>query len=247
MGYANTLYSYQENGGTESPPNSFPSYSATLDRMDQTGIIDLRWKRWQETTGILGYEFEQINYTSPEDIIFSPAGPLGSDAALNGPGHYLAAVRNTMSHFVYVGVDQSFSPNLNGSIRAGGEYVDYYNFDSHEISPYVDASLTYQYMPQSTAQIGVKHVHNSTDVVGIIGSSPVLDEESTAIYLAVSHRVTSRFTAAFMGQAQYSTFNGGGAWRIVGRRRTFYVMTLDLGVSLHAPGLPGKPAIPLTS
>jgi hypothetical protein len=74
--------------------------------------------------------------------------------------------------------------------------------------------------------------------VGIIGSSPVLDEESTAVYLAVSHRVTSRFTVAFMGQAQYSTFDGGGGG-YNGEEENFYVMTLDLAYHF-TPWLAGE-------
>jgi hypothetical protein len=153
IGYANSVYAYQLNGGDESPANSYPSYSALLDRIDQTAPIDLRWKASPETTGVLGYQYEHLDYTSPEDIIYSPTAPVGSLAALNGPGHYTAASRNDDSHFVYVGVDQSFMPNLNGSIRAGGEYLDYYNYGTSSLSPYIDASMSYEYMPASTARL----------------------------------------------------------------------------------------------
>jgi hypothetical protein len=237
VSYANTYYAYQENAGDEAPPNSFPSYSALLDRMDQTGAVDLRWKASPETTGVLGYQYEHLNYTSPEDIIFAPGVP-GSTAALLGPGHFVSSVRNTDSDYVYFGADQSFTPTFSASLRAGGEYVEYYNYGTHEFSPYIDASATYQYMPQSTAQVGVKHLHNSTDVVGVVGTSPVLDEESTVAYLSVSHRVTSRFTAAVMGQAQYSTFNGGGAV-YNSTEENFYVFNLNLAYHF-TPWLTGE-------
>jgi hypothetical protein len=233
VGYGNTFYAYQENGGDESPANSYPSYSALLDRMDQTAAVDLRWKALPETTGVLGYQFEALNYTSPEYIIFPTVNPV-TLAPIAG---FRANSRNSDSHFVYLGVDQSFSPNLNGSIRAGGEYLDYYNFGTHSISPYIDASLTYQYMPQSTAQFGIKHIHNSTDVAGL-GNSPVLDEESTAVYLSISHRVTSRFTTSILGQAQYSTFNGGGTL-YNGLEENFYTLNLNL-VYHFTPWLAGE-------
>ena len=38
----------------------------------------------------------------------------------------------------------------------------------------------------------------------------MLDEETTAIYLSDTHKVTDRLTATVMGQAQLSTFDGGG-------------------------------------
>ncbi len=151
LGYVNTRYWYQQSGADEFPAYSSPSYQAELNRMDQTGTVDLRWKALPETTGVLGYSFENLDYTTTEDIIYS-----SSADPINGPGHLVAKSRNSDTSSVYIGADESFTPNLNGSIRAGGEYLDYYNYGSHSISPYVDASLTYQYMPQSTAQFGSK-------------------------------------------------------------------------------------------
>jgi hypothetical protein len=233
LGYGNTYYSYQGNGGDEYPANNYPSYSALLDRMDQTGTVDLRWKALPSTTGVLGYQFEDVDYTSPEDIIYATSGNK-----LSGPGSSVSSIRNSESHFMYVGADQSFAQNLNGSIRAGGEYLDYYHDGLTKLSPYVDASLSYQYMPQSTAQLGVKHIHNSTDVAGTVGTTPVLDEESTVVYLSVNHRVTSRFTVGALGQIQYSTFNGGGD-TYDGREENFY--TLNLNMAYHfTPWLTGE-------
>ena len=230
IGYANSVYAYQQNAGDEYPANSSASYSALLDRMDQTASVDLRWKASPETTGVLGYQFEHLDYTSPEYIILP-----GFINGVATPG-YRSDSRNSDANFVYVGADQSFTPKLNGSIRAGGEYVDYYNNDSHIISPYVDASMTYQYMPDSTAQAGVKHLHNSTDVAGTFGNTPVLDEESTAVYVLVSHRVTSRFTAAALGQAQYSTYNGG---TLNGQGENFYILNLNFAYHF-TPWLAGE-------
>jgi hypothetical protein len=241
VSYANTFYNYQEHGPDEAPAYSFPSYSALLDRMDQTAAADLRWKATPQSTGVLGYQFEHLRYISPEDIIFAPvpAGtPPGSLNALFGPGHFVSSVRNQNSHFAYVGVDQTFSQNLNASVRAGAQYVDYYNFGNTSVSPYVDASVTYQYQPQSTAQLGVKHIHNSTDVAGTVGTTPVLDEQSTAIYLSISHRANSRITIGAMGQAQISTFNGGGAL-YNGLGEDFYLINLNLAYHF-SPWLTGE-------
>jgi hypothetical protein len=254
VGYANTVYAYQENAGDEAPANSFASYSALLDRIDQTAAVDLRWKALPETTGVLGYQYEHLDYTSPEYITYP-----GTINGFSFPG-FRANSRNSDSSYVYLGVDESFTPTLNGSIRAGGEYLYYYNNAmlvfaptpgefvyvkdaTHSISPYIDASLTYQYMPQSTAQFGIKEVHNTTDVPGSAapgagGTSPVLDEQSTAVYLSVSHRVTSRFTASALAQAQYSSFNGGGS-TLNGEGEDFY--TANLNFAYHfTPWLTGE-------
>src|SRR5208282_6611824 len=113
------------------------------------------WKALPDWTGVLGYQYGHTDYTSPEYIIYpgSPGAPAGG---------FLAKSRNSDQHFVYVGADHSFTPNVNGSIRAGGEYIDYYNIPNDHTtkgSPYVDASLTDQYLPRCTAQVGVKHIH----------------------------------------------------------------------------------------
>jgi hypothetical protein len=237
VGYANTYYAFQENAGDEYPANAYPSYSALLDRMDQTATVDLRWKALPESTAVIGYSFDAINYTSPEDVIFAP-GPINTPASLDGPGHAVASIRNQQDHFGFVGVDQSFSPNLNGSIRVGGELEDYYNFGTYSITPYLDASVTWQYQPQCTAQMGVKYQNNSTDVAGTVGTTPVLDEQSTTAYLAISHQVSSRFSIAFLGQAQYSTFNGGGIL-YDGEEEDFYMLNLNLAYHFN-PWLTGE-------
>lgn len=229
LSYNNTLYAFQQNAGDEVVPNAYPSYAALLDRIDQTADIDGRWKFRPDTTGVLGYQFENVNYTSPEDIIYAP-GPTDSLAALYGPGHYTSSSRNSDNHFVYLGADHSFSPVLNGSVRGGMEYLDYYKNGTDSVSPYVDASITYQYLPQSTAQIGVKHIHNSTDVAGTVGTTPVLDEESTAIYASDTHRLSSKLTLGVLGQAQLSSFNGGGSG-YNNKEEDFYIVNVNLAYS----------------
>jgi hypothetical protein len=213
-----------------------PSRSAALDRMDQLADVDLRWKFLPETTGVTGYQYEHVDYTSPEDIIFSSyvlADLNNPQSGVPGNTGVKANIRNSDSHFAYVGVDQSFTPNLNGTIRAGAQYVDYTKVSQNHISPYVDANLTWQFMAQSTLQAGVKHIHNATDVTGGVGSGaePVLDEESTAAYVSVSHTISS-FTVSALGQAQWSSFNGGGA-AFDNKNEDFYVAGVNLAYRIN--------------
>jgi hypothetical protein len=238
LAYLNNIYAYQQNGGDEAPADSYASQSASLDRIEQSATIDLRWKALPETTAVFSYRYENVDYTSPEDIIFDGSAPYQSYAYYHGPGSYKAESRNNNDHFVYAGVDQSFTPTLNGSIRAGVEYVDYYHQDTSTLSPYVDASLTYQYLPRCAAQFGLKQLHNATDVTGVYGTTPVVDEESTAVYLSVSHAVTARLTAAVLAQAQYSSFTGGGAaYNQAGE--DYYTLTVNIGYQF-TPWLTGE-------
>ena len=216
VGYADTITAYQQTQGDvfgldlptpgKVNPAVGPSRSAALDRNDQLFVADLRWKFLPEITGVTGYQFEHIDYTSPEYIIFPASGNE------SGPGGYRADIRNANSHFGFVGVDDSITPDLNATVRVGAEYTVYTATHQDRLSPYADANLTWQFMPQSYVQGGVKHIHNSTDVVGGVGpgATPVTDEESTAAYISVSHTISS-FTVSALGQAQWSTFQGGGA------------------------------------
>jgi hypothetical protein len=224
LGYGNTVYAYQQTArsvigygedgnGTGYVPFGLylpqPSRSDLLDRMEQLATLDLRWNVAPGTTVLLGYQFGHTDYTAPEYIIF----PTGPPAGYNGPASsagYLSNIRDSDSHYAFAGVEESFTPDLKASLQAGGEYLDYYNFHANRLSPYIDAKISYQYLPGDMAQLGVKHVHNSTDVVGGFGTTPVLDEETTAVYLSERHKFSSKFSATLKGHAQDSTYMGGG-------------------------------------
>jgi len=246
LGFGDTVTAYQQTQGdvfgldTPTPgvvnPNAGPSRSAALDRNDLTAVADLRWKFLPETTGVTGYQYEHVDYTSPEYIIFpnpTLAGGLSAESGSPGNTGARANIRNSDDHFVFVGVDQSISPDLNATLRVGAEYVDYTKVHENRLSPYADANITWQFLAQSYAQAGVKHVHNSTDVVGTIGNatSPVLDEESTAAYVSVSHTISS-FTVSALGQAQWSTFDGGGAG-IDNKEEDFYVAGINFAYHIN--------------
>lgn len=240
LGYVNTVTAYQQTQGDvfgldipgkpgEVNAAAGPSRSAELDRMDQLVIADLRWKFLPETTGVTGYQYEHVDYTSPENILFSST--VLPDGNNPNAGGVASNIRDSDSHFFFVGVDQSITSDLNATLRIGGEYIDYSNFHKNELSPYVDANLTWQFMPQSYVQAGVKHVHNSTDVVGTGGTVPVLDEESTAAYLSLSHTISS-FTISVLGQAQWSTFDGGDA-TYNNKEEDFYVAGINLAYHIN--------------
>jgi hypothetical protein len=224
-GYANTLYAYQQTEGDVFAPVYLlrtPSRSALLDRIEQLATLDLRWKATPQTTGIFGYQYEHVDFTSPEGIIFATSSPASATAYSN--------VRNSDNHFVFVGVDESFTSQLNASIRAGGQYVDYYNAHTDRLSPYVDASLTYQYMQDSYAQLGVKNIHSATDAVGYAPGNPVLDAQSTAVYFSLTQQIASRVTGSVLGQYQNSRFDGG---QYDGISDDFFVAGLNFAYHLN--------------
>jgi len=226
LSYANNLYCYQQTFGDVYNPAGValsPSYSALLDRMEQLVTVNLNWKIMNELTGILGYSYGNTGYTSPEPIVF--AGAIGAQTFGN-PLNILSKIRDSDSHFFFVGADEQFTSQLNGSIRVGGEYLDYYHANTTDTSPYVDASLTWTYMEGSYLQGGVKHLHSATDVVGAFtaGGQPVLDSETTAAYLSVNQKIAGGFNAGLLGQYQHSAFNGG---TVNGESEDFYIVGMN--------------------
>ena len=184
-----------------------------LDRMEQLATVNLNWKVLNELTGVLGYSYDHTGFSSPEPIIFGPTATLAMPFTTDS---IYSQVRNNDAHFFFVGADEHFTSTLSGSIRAGGEYLDYYNVKATDTSPYVDASLTWVYLPESYLQAGVKHLHSATDVLGALpattgpnANQPVLDADDTAAYVSVSQKISGGFTGGVLGQYQHSVFNGG--------------------------------------
>ncbi|MEO7300600.1 MAG: outer membrane beta-barrel protein [Verrucomicrobiota bacterium] len=197
VGYANTFYDYQEENGTVASP----SRSALLDRDEHLATLNLRWRLLPETVGILGYKFGVVNYSSDEAIGIAPDGTVvHSD------------IRDSRSHYLYVGADHQFNSQLSGSIRVGAQYFDFYNQDQSSVSPYADASLTYQYARASYVQAGVSHTRARTDVATVSGANDVTsDQEVTAVYASINHKITPNLLGSLLLQGQRGTFTGGFA------------------------------------
>lgn len=198
VGYANTFYDYEQKG--------LNSRSALLDRMEHLASVNLRWQALRQTIGVLGYNFEAVDYTSNEPVLY--------------PGGYIFGIfptfttadpefRNRYTHYFYVGADHNFNAKLNGSVRVGGQYTDYHNMTGgqNSIGPYADVSLAYNYMPGSFLQVGLRHAPNPTDLGAVSPTQFVLDQASTSVYASLTHRITPRLTGNLLAQYQHSSAN----------------------------------------
>jgi hypothetical protein len=212
FGYSNVYYDYDQEAKdiAGAPFFGLNSRSAVLDRVEHLGTINARYTLLPKTVLVGGYQFGLVDYTSHD--------PIGV-GALN----YSPEVRNNYSHYFYVGVDQSFTPTLNGSVRGGVQYTKYDDLDKlpaaipqpddSNWSPYVDANITWLYMPGSTAQLGVKHQRSQTDVGVVLAPTvaPILDAESTTVYASVNQRIFGGvghgLVASLIGQYQHSTYD----------------------------------------
>src|SRR5262249_44971012 len=151
----------QEDAKSPSNPNGTASRGATLDRFEHLFTLEGRWLAREHTTGLLGYQFGYIDYTSNEPIADDP----GPDGILGTPDDLFVAgnARDQYSHYVYVGVEQVFSAALSGNIRVGAQFTDVPDQNTSDVSPYVEINGNYQYLPGSFVQLGVKHTRNATD------------------------------------------------------------------------------------
>lgn len=204
VGYENVYYDYEQDGGNGVAPYNNPSLSGSLDRMEQTANVDLRWLMARSTTGIVGYQFRDVSYTQNEPIGFGSGGV----------GKIVSEDRNSRSHFGYVGADHAFNQTLQGSLRAGVQYTDYYNdpYDRDpEVSPYVEGSLSYAYTAGGSAQLGFRNARTQTDVVQntAVADKFVLDEDTFVVFANVNHQITPKLNGNLFGSLQASTLNGG--------------------------------------
>jgi len=185
LGYQNNWYDYLDSG-----PGS---RSALLDRFEHRFRIDGLWHASETLVGLLGYQYGIFDYTSNEAIA---PGFVGDD-------------RDSSTHYFYVGAEQSLSTLFKAEARVGAAYVDYDRLPGDTWTPYVLIQGTYNYLPGSYVQFGVRHERNATDIAAPAGSEIVTDQETSALYASINHRITPNITGSLLGQYQRSTFNNG--------------------------------------
>ncbi len=211
VGYENTFYSYSDNAYSgiylpTTPPTLYsitPSNSGLLDEIDNLIRLDLRYQLQPETIGVLGYQFRDTEYIGNQ--------PIGINYTANQL--IMSDARNAESHYVYIGLDHNFRPDLTGSVRAGGRYTDYYNDPSsqNEFSPYAMASLQYTYMPESTLTFGFSYDYSPSSVFSVDSSNGeiTLNAQSATVYANLHHRITPKLFGNILAQYQNSTMYGG--------------------------------------
>ena len=208
--YNNGFYDYQNTGATvDSSGNLTPSLAGTLNRIEQNAAIDFKWHIQPETTALFGYAFSWVCYTGNEPIAVVPI----TTPTFNGV--YMSSDRDMRSQYLYLGIEQQFTPNLNGMIRGGANYADVYAdplFPSTSWSPYADISLSYTYRPGSYVQLGFTHDISSTDQVQPNSAGQITQYmNSSVVYLDINHRFTPKLVGTAIGRVQYSTYVGGAA------------------------------------
>jgi hypothetical protein len=212
LGYQNAFTDYEDDGGVAGNA----SLSALLDRMEQTGLVNLRWQALKNSTIVFGYNYEDVGYTSDEEIAIVAGNPVTSD------------YRDQQSHIGYLGLDQNVSEDFTITVRGGAQAVDYYNdpYTDSDVSPYGQFSLNYRYRPSSSASIGWSYQHTATDIVSVGPDNDITqDQESSVLFASLSHYFNARWQGKARAFWQNSTFNGGA---VDGQTDNFYGVSAGL-------------------
>lgn len=196
LGYRNNYRDYQEDGDG--------SLSALLDQVENLFNVDFNWYPDPKTTVLVGYQFGMIDHTSddfmadPDVFSFVPRAELRPER------------RDSRSHYLYVGGQRKFNPRLNVTARVGGQFTDYYNEGTTDLSPYADVTGNYAYLPNGNASLAVTVQRGSTDAgVDPVNGDVTLDSLLIQTRAAVNHQITSRLTGATTLSYQNYTYNGG--------------------------------------
>jgi hypothetical protein len=210
-GYDNTFYDYKDRGPstitlTDGGVLYEPSLAGALNRIENRVHIEGNYQVMPETKALIGYQFTDIDYNANEVI-----GGV-NDPFFLGDTRVYARSRDSREHTGYVGAEHNFTPEFKGAIRVGGSYTEYYNDPGVSASwtPYVNATLKYNYAPMSYVEGGFSYDRNATDVVGAgqLGTT-TLDAESAVVFLTVNHAITPQIIGSLLAQFQNSKYHGG--------------------------------------
>lgn len=191
VSYANTFFDYQQDFDSSGLPGA---RSALLDRVEHLFTLAGRYRIFDETSTelLMGYSFGLVDSTSKDPL----------DAALNLP-----STRDRLTHYFFTGLGHRFTPDLRVNGRVGVQYVEYPNagsaapaFNGSNTSPYVDASATWDYLPGSSAQLGMRHIRITTDVATSV------DAEATTVYSSVNHEFNPDLRGSLLAQYQLSQY-----------------------------------------
>ena len=135
------------------------------DRLEHTFGNEFRYLALPTTTLVGEYRYEIINYDT--------------------------AARDSMTHFVLGGLDHSFNPHFNISLRGGAQFRQFDNF-GERTSPYGEATLNYSLGSRTTISWRNRYGLDEPDVPGS-PSRTTFRTGLTAGY-AITTRITSSLT-----------------------------------------------------
>ncbi|MBC8094907.1 MAG: outer membrane beta-barrel protein [Akkermansiaceae bacterium] len=191
VGYNNQWFDY-DNSGTNNNGLFQQSLSGSLDRIEQTAHVETLWRFLPSTQAIFGYQFGMVNHTGDEALTQDDTKEFQESSD-----------RDTRSHYLYTGLTHVFRPDLNGSIRVGGRFTDFYNVDRDEMTPYARASLKYIYAPESFLEGGASYDLSAAT------RADAATAETANLFVSLRHRIVPKLFGSVTGQIQNLNYIGG--------------------------------------
>lgn len=134
------------------------------------------------------------------------------------------APRDSTTHFVLAGIDHTFNPRFNISVRAGAEFRDIDNF-GERTSPYAESTLRYAAGKRTSLEWTARYGLEEPDVSG----SPSRTTFRTG--LSLSYAIASRITAT--GSVFYEHDDNDGVLTSTFFQPQFDENTVDIGIGLR--------------
>jgi len=190
VSYANTFFNYQQ----DAEASGRGARSALLDRVEHLFTLAGRYRIFDETSTelLMGYSYGLADMTSKDRL----------DAAGNLP-----STRDRSTHYFFTGMGSRLTPEFRVNGRIGVQYVEYPNaraavpaFRSSNTSPYADANATWEYLQNSTVQLGIRHVRTTTDVATSV------DAEATSVYSSLNHEFNPDLRGSLLANYQLSQY-----------------------------------------
>ena len=192
VSYANTYYDYQQDNSSTGQSGS---RSALLDRVEHLFTMVGRYRIFDETSTelLMGYSFGLMDSTSKDSL----------------DGVNLASSRDSRSHYFFTGAGHRFTTDLRANGRIGVQYTEYPNaatavpaFPQSQTSPYVDVSGSWDYLPNSSVQLGVRMSRITTDITTSV------DAKASTFYSSLNHEFTPDLKGSLLAQFQFSEYGG---------------------------------------
>ncbi|HMP72724.1 MAG TPA: outer membrane beta-barrel protein [Kiritimatiellia bacterium] len=160
---------------------------------------------------ILRFDDDALAKTDDYDVIAAgltvgfkpaPASTVFADYRYEETSYDLST-RGSESHFLGVGLEQTFNPALIGTFRAGWQNK---SFDNPSISdaddPYFDASVTFLPSPRTRITTGVGYSMTEADVF------PFASQDRLQFFASVSHDLTAKIGLNLAGAYQKGEYKG---------------------------------------
>jgi hypothetical protein len=205
VNYQNSIYRYQD-----------ASYRISQDRIEHLPGVDLRYQASPNNSISLNYQYGIVDFDNANPVAptLGTNAPAFKAASLDYLARQNSKARNHTVHNIFLGLDSNISPTIQTSLRGGVQIFEYDSIvgapSNNDITPYVDASISWDFAKGATVTVGVTHKWANNDIIGNIPTLPVRGSEVTVAYGSLKYLFTPKVVGSVFANYQHGTYIGGG-------------------------------------